>query len=61
MAASFEVFKDKKGEYRWRLRHQNGNVIADSGEGYSTKSSCMDGINSVKKIAESVPVEDQTT
>ncbi len=61
MAASFEVFKDKKGEFRWRLRHQNGNIIADSGEGYSAKADCINGINSVKKMAESVPVEDQTT
>jgi len=48
VAAKFELFKDKAGEYRWRLRHQNGNVIADSGEGYSAKSGALNGIESVK-------------
>jgi uncharacterized protein YegP (UPF0339 family) len=30
----FEVYRDGKGEYRWRARAANGRVIADSGEGY---------------------------
>lgn len=29
-----EFYKDRKGEMRWRIRHRNGNIIADSGEGY---------------------------
>jgi uncharacterized protein YegP (UPF0339 family) len=49
MAAKFELYKDKAGEYRWRLRHQNGNIIADSGEGYKTKANAINGINSVKE------------
>jgi len=32
---TIERYADDGGEYRWRLRHQNGNIIADSGEGYS--------------------------
>jgi uncharacterized protein YegP (UPF0339 family) len=60
MAATFEVYKDRAGEYRWRLRHQNGNVIADSGEGYVTKSGAINGIESVKENAPDAPVEDQT-
>jgi hypothetical protein len=31
MAAKFEIFKDKIGEFRWRLTHTNGHVIATSG------------------------------
>lgn len=31
---TFETYQDESGEYRWRLRHENGNVVADSGEGY---------------------------
>jgi uncharacterized protein len=58
MAAKFELFKDKAGEYRWRLRHQNGNVIADSGEGYTTKSAALDGIESVKKNISTAVIKD---
>jgi uncharacterized protein YegP (UPF0339 family) len=47
----FEVYKDKGGEYRWRLVAPNGKSIADSGEGYSSKQACLDGIASVKQHA----------
>ncbi|KTB48937.1 hypothetical protein DEALK_17840 [Dehalogenimonas alkenigignens] len=60
MAATFELFKDKGGEYRWRLRHQNGNIIADSAEGYQSRDSAVNGINSVISNAPSAPVVDQT-
>ncbi len=49
--AAFELYEDKAGEYRWRLRHRNGNIVADSGEGYSSRSAAEDGINSVKRNA----------
>ena len=48
MAGKFEVFKDKKGETRFRLKSGNGQVILAS-EGYKRKSSCMNGIESVRK------------
>jgi len=51
MAAKFEVYKDKAGEYRWRLKSGNGVQIASSGEGYSDKSGCMNGIKAVKRDA----------
>jgi len=60
MAATFELFQDRAGEYRWRLRHDNGNIIADSGEGYSSKAGAENGIQSVKENAPSAPIEDQT-
>jgi len=44
----FEVYKDKAGEYRFRLKASNGKIIAVS-EGYKAKKSCMNGIQSVKK------------
>ncbi len=44
----FEVWTDKAGEYRFRLKAPNGEIIAVS-EGYKTKKSCMNGIESVKK------------
>jgi len=46
----FEVYRDKAGEYRFRLKAGNGQVIATS-EGYKSKTSCMNGIESVKKNA----------
>ncbi len=49
--ATFEIFEDSAGEYRWRLRHQNGNIIADSGEGYASKQKAKQGIESVKDNA----------
>ena len=41
MAAKFELSKDKKGEYRWKLVASNGQAIASSGEGYTTKSGAL--------------------
>ena len=46
----FEVYQDKAGEYRFRLKARNGEVIAVS-EGYEAKASCLNGIESVKKNA----------
>ncbi len=51
MAAKFEVYQDKSGEYRFRLKAGNGEIIM-TGEGYSSKSACMNGIESVKKNAQ---------
>ena len=51
MAAKFELYKDKSGEFRWRLVASNGQSIASSGEGYKTKESAKAGIESVKKNA----------
>ena len=46
----FEVYADKAGEFRFRLKALNGQVIAVS-EGYKAMASCMNGIESVKKNA----------
>lgn len=46
----FEMYTDKGGEYRFRLKATNGQVIATS-EGYTAKASCENGIESVKKNA----------
>lgn len=57
MATKFELYKDKAGEYRWRLKHSNGNVIATASEGYSSKASALKGIDSVKASADSTVEE----
>ncbi len=46
----FEVYTDKAGEFRFRLKARNGEPIAAS-EGYKAKASCMNGIESVRKNA----------
>ena len=48
MGATFELYEDRKGEYRWRLVHENGNVLADSGEGYASVQKARQGIESVR-------------
>ena len=45
-----EVYQDKAGEYRFRLKARNGEIIATS-EGYKKKPSCLNGIDSVKRNA----------
>jgi uncharacterized protein YegP (UPF0339 family) len=49
--ARFELYEDKGGQYRWRLRHRNGNVIADGGEGYTQKHNAQKGMQSVQRNA----------
>ena len=49
--AAFEVFRDAAGEYRWRLVHENGNILADSGEGYASRSKAQQGLDSVRSNA----------
>ncbi|MFA9379796.1 MAG: YegP family protein [Acetanaerobacterium sp.] len=46
----FELYSDKSGEYRFRLKARNGEIIAVS-EGYKSKQSCENGIDSVRKNA----------
>ena len=52
----FEVYVDKAGEFRFRLKARNGEIIAVS-EGYKAKASCLNGIESVKKNAPEAPIE----
>ena len=56
MAAKFEIYKDAKGEFRWRLIASNGQMIANGGEGYKAKDSAKAGIESVKKNAPTAEV-----
>ena len=49
--AKFEIYTDKKGEFRFRLKASNGQPILAS-EGYKAKTSCTNGIESVRKNSE---------
>ena len=50
MAGKFELYTDRSGEYRFRLKAGNGEVIAIS-EGYSSKAGALNGIDSVRRNA----------
>ncbi len=52
----FEVYTDKAGEIRFRLKATNGQIIAVS-EGYKAMKSCLNGIESVKKNAVDAKIE----
>ena len=52
----FELYTDKAGEYRFRLKAANGQIIA-TGEGYKAKKSCLNGIESIRKNAVDAPIE----
>ena len=54
----FEVYKDKAGEFRFRLKAGNGQIIA-VGEGYTTRANCMNGIESIKKNAPDAEVVEE--
>ena len=51
----FEIYLDKAGEYRFRLKAGNGQIIAVS-EGYKAMAGCRNGVASVKKNAQESPV-----
>ncbi len=53
----FEIYTDKAGEFRFRLKARNGEIIATS-EGYKAKPSCKNGIASVVKNAPEADVVD---
>ncbi len=54
----FAVYVDKAGEFRFRLKARNGEIIAAS-EGYKAKASCLNGIESVKKNAPDAEVVEE--
>ncbi len=60
MPASFELYRDRAREYRWRLRAANGRIIADSGEGYVDKDGAVHGIALVRDLAPGARLEDLT-
>ena len=59
MPGTFELYQDKRGGYRFRLKASNGQVIASS-ESYERKSGALSGIDSVRQNAADANVDDQT-
>jgi uncharacterized protein YegP (UPF0339 family) len=59
MAGKFEIYKDKRGEFRFRLKAANGEIVA-SGESYKTKAAAEKGVEAVKRAADGAEVVDKT-
>lgn len=55
----FEVHKDKKGEFRWRLLSKNGEAVA-TGEAYKEKRGAMDAVKKLKDWANTKEIVDLT-
>ena len=53
----YQMYQDTAGEWRWRLRAANHEIIATSGEGYRNKGDCRHAIDLVKGSA-NAPVEE---
>ena len=58
--AVFELYKDKSGEFRFRLNNSEGTLLASSGKGYKTKADCQKVIDAIKKDAASAKLDDET-
>jgi uncharacterized protein YegP (UPF0339 family) len=59
MAGKFELYQDVGGQFRFRLKAGNGQVIASS-QAYSTKKACLSGIDSVRRNATGASLDDQS-
>ncbi|MDZ7700838.1 MAG: DUF1508 domain-containing protein [Halobacteriales archaeon] len=46
--ATFELYEDEGGEYRWRLRHDNGNMIAHGGQGYASRGGAEHSVEGIR-------------
>jgi len=57
MAGKWELYTDSSGGYRFRLKAGNGEIIALSSESYESKSGALNGIDSIRRNADSEIVE----
>ena len=56
----FEVYLDRRSEWRWRLRAPNGWIMATSSEGYGDKRNCTNAIRRIREGAADATVENQS-
>jgi len=56
---TYQVYKDSKEKYRWRLKADNNETIAISSEGYESKQSCLHSID-LTKGSKDAKIDDQT-
>lgn len=57
---TFMVYEDRVGEFRWSLKASNGEIVADSGEGYYSKYACLAAVNRIKENAYAAGIQDLT-
>ncbi len=57
--ATFELYKDRGGEFRFRFKDGEGNLLASSGKGYEKKADCQKAIDIIKREAAKAKVDDQ--
>lgn len=55
--ATFKVYQDDAGQWRWRLQSVNGRILADSGEGYTRKASAARAVRKIKQAIWRAPLE----
>jgi uncharacterized protein YegP (UPF0339 family) len=52
----FEIYRDRAGRFRWRLRRHDGQIVADSGQGYERREDCEADLRWIRSAAPNVPV-----
>jgi uncharacterized protein YegP (UPF0339 family) len=57
--AVFELYKDNAQEFRFRLKDDQGTLLATSGKGYKTKADCLKVIETIRKDAAKAKLDDQ--
>lgn len=55
--AQFELYQDAAGQWRWRLRAKNGEIVADSAQGYADVHDCQRGVFVVQHYAATASIE----
>lgn len=58
MTINIEQYEDRAGEFRWRARSTNGNIIADGTRGYANRDSVESAVERVRALASDAPVVD---
>ncbi|MFN8573157.1 MAG: DUF1508 domain-containing protein [Gemmatimonadaceae bacterium] len=59
-ALRFELYRDSRKGFRWRLKSSNGRVLATGGEAYTTKAACREAIDRIREGASTAEVDDRT-
>ncbi len=56
LPGGFEIYVDRAGKYRWRLRRPDGQIVADSGQGYAERSQCEADLRWIRTVGVQSPL-----
>jgi uncharacterized protein YegP (UPF0339 family) len=56
----FEIVRDGRSGFRWRLRSGNNQTIATAGEAFTTRANCRAAVELVKRVSGGAPIQDLT-